>query len=247
MADTLRDIVTDALLEIEAYGPGDLPVSASDAKLAMRITNRELDAWAGRKAYVYTVTFNAYTLTPNHQPHLIGPGLAPPDYAATQRPQRIEGANLILNTVTPNVDLPINIRDAAWWDNERIKDLKTNVPTDLYYSPDWPNGSLWLWPIPNFPYGLRLECWGLIPQFVSLDDPFSLPPGYRKALVLTSAERYCRPWGRPAMPDLIADAKQARSDIQTNNVKSPRISSADYGASGSSSGRRPGFNYYSGM
>jgi hypothetical protein len=242
VSDTVLDIITDALLEIEAYGPADLPPSASDAALGLRLLNRELDAWAALKRYVYSVGFTAYTLTPNHQPHLIGPGLVAPDFAATQRPVRIEGADLILPT---GVDLPLNLRDDDWWLNQRVKSIATTTPTDLYYSPDWPNGSLFLWPIPTTGYGLRLETWGLISQFAALSDAFSFPPGYKKALVLTLAERLCRPFGRPTRADLTEDAKKARADIQTNNAKSPRIASADFGASGSSG--RGAFSYITGQ
>lgn len=247
MADKVLDICTDALFENGAYGIDTPVLSAADGALALRVLNRRLDAWAALKRYAYNITFPQFTLTPNHQPHLIGPNLVAPDFAAAQRPVRIEGAALVLNNVTPNVDVPLNIRDDAWWKDERVKSIATTTPTDLYYSPDWPSGSLWLWPVPTFAYGLRLEVWGLISQFVKLSDVFSLPPGYKRALVLTLAEDLCRPFGRPPMPDLIAAAKEARADLQTNNIKSPRIASADHGASGSQGGRRSTFNYYSGQ
>lgn len=249
MADSVQDIAIDALREITVLGATDTTPQAADLNLCLRTLNRIVDAWAARKVYVYTVSFTAYTLTPNHEPHLIGPGLTAPDFAATQRPVRLEGADLILNNVTPNVDLPLHIRDDDWWLNQRVKALGTNVPTDLYYSPDWPNGSLWLWPVPTFAYGLRLEAWSLIPQFAALTDPFTLPPGYREAVVLTLAEALCRPFGKKQqeVPDLKADAARARAVIQTNNATAPRIASADYGTRGSTSGGRPTFNYYTGQ
>lgn len=242
MADTVLDVLTDALMEIGVYASGEVP-SAADATLALRKANEELDAWAARRMNAYSVAFTAYTLTPGHQPHLIGPGLTAPDFAADQRPVRIEAAALILNNVTPNVDVPLNIRDDDWWANQRVKGITTTVPTDLYYSPDYPNGSLWLWPVPSFAYGIRLETWGLISQLANLGDSFSLPPGYKKAFVLSLAERLCRPFGRGAMPDLAADASRARAAIQANNAGSPRIASADFGTRGNGRGA---FNYYTG-
>jgi len=248
MADTFLDIAIDALREITVLGATDLAPEAVDAQLCLRTANRMLDAWAARKVYAWTVGFSAYTLTPNLQPHTIGPTGA--TFTVAQRPVRIEGADLILNNVTPNVDLPLNLRDDDWWLNQRVKNLKTNVPTDLYYSPDFPNGQIWLWPIPTFAYGLRLETWVLISQFANLTDPFVFAPGYRDAFVLSLAEYLCRPFGKKQqeVPDLKADAARARAVIQSNNAKSPRIASADYGAEGSpTAGRRPTFNYYSGQ
>ena len=247
--DKFLDIATDALFEIGVLGI-DTPVpTAAQAQLCLRIANRELDAWAALRRFVFAFTFVEYTLTPNHQPHLIGPGpgLTAADFTVTQRPVRVEGANLVLNNVTPNVDLELTPRDRAWWNAQTVKPLATSVPTDLYYEPSWPNGALNLWPVPTFAYGLRLELWGLILQFAKITDEFSMPPAYRRAVVLTLAEKSCRSFGRPAMPDLIKDAAQARADLQTNNVSSPRIASADYGTQGSRGGRGSTFNYYSGM
>lgn len=250
MADKVLDIISDALYEIGVYGPDDLVPSAADAQLCFRLLNRELDSMAARQAFVYAMQFVEYTLTPGTQPTLIGPGLTAPNFAAAQRPVRIEGAALVLNNVTPNVDSPIiNIRDATWWKNQQVKPLLTNVPTDLYYEPDFPNGSLFFWPVPNFAYGVRLEIWGLISQFASIAATFNLPPGYKKALVLTLALRACRAFGVPVPPSLPGDVRDAWKAVQSNNVKSPRIASADYGATGSRRGgsSRPTFNYYVGQ
>jgi hypothetical protein len=247
VAYKVLDICTDALFENGAYGIDTPVLSAADGQMALRWLNRRLNAWAALKRYAYNVSFTEYTLTPNHQPHLIGPALNPPDFAAAQRPVRIEGAALVLNNVTPNVDLGLNIRDDAWWQAQTVKSIATTTPTDLYYSPDWPNGALWLWPVPTFAYGLRLEVWGLISAFVTLNSVFTLPLGYESALVLTLAEDLCRPFGRPLTQDLRDAAREARAALQTNNIKSPRIASADYGSSGSRGGRRGGFNYYTGQ
>jgi hypothetical protein len=244
MPDKVLDIVTDVLTEIEAYQVGE-DVDPADAQRVLRILNRELDAWAALDRYVYAVTFTQFTLTPNHQPHLIGPGLAAPDFPAAQRPVRVDGASIVLSG-NPSTDVIMNLRDRDWWNNQRVKDVQTTTPTNLYYEPSYPNGSLFLWPVPTVAYGILLELWGLISQFTGLEQPFDMAPGYKKALVLTTAEQCCRPFGRPLRPDLVAAANKARVAIQTNNLTSPRTGSADYGASGSGSLRRGDFNYTTG-
>lgn len=246
MAYKVLDLITDALFENGTYGRDTPVVEAADSALALRVLNDRLDSWAALKRYAYNVSFSAFTLAPNHQPHLIGPGLVAPNFAAAQRPVRIEGASLILNNVPQNVDVPLTIRDDDWWRDQSVKSIATSTPTDLYYSPDWPNGSIYLWPVPTFAYGIRLELWGLVSQFVAISDVFTLPPGYRLALKLTLAEDCCGPFGRVLTEDLKRRARDARVAIQSNNIKSPRIASADYGTDGSHGGRRGGFNYYTG-
>jgi hypothetical protein len=250
MADTWLDVITDALVELGVYEPGD-PISAGHAQFVGRKLNIMLDRWSARKSYVYAVTFPTFTLTPGHAPHLIGPGLTAPDLAVLERPVRLEGANLILNTSTPNVDTPIGIRDEAWWNNQRVKSLSSDVPTDVYYAPSWPNGTLNFWPVPDFAYGLRLEVWSLItgipldgdgnPNFTAT---FSMPPAYQEAVTLTLSESIAGAMAKEISSDLARRAMRARSDMQSNNAKSPRTSSADWGTRGRPRGD---FNYYSGM
>lgn len=240
MADTVLDLIQDALEEIGVYAPSETP-TAADASKALRVLNRMMDAWGSRKLFAYNVNFSDFTLTPGRQPHTIGPSPGS-DINTLYRPARIENAALILNNVTPAVDIPLRIRDDDWWANQRVKDLTTNVPTDLYYSPDIPDGSLYLWPVPSFAYGLRLETWVSVAQFVNLTDTLSLPPGYHDAIMLSLAERLARPFGKALDAGLIADANRARVTIQKNNDKSPRISVTPYSAKPKGS-----FNYYSGQ
>ncbi len=248
MAETALDIISQAYQDMAIYGPGDLPLSADDAQLGLKYLNQLIDLRAALKRYAYNTNFALYTLTPNHAPHLIGPGLTAPDFAAAQRPNRIEGAALVLNNVTPAVDSPVlNIRDDDWWRNQAVKGLTTAVPTDLYYSPDWPNGALNFWPIPNYPYQIRLELWGLIAQFATLKTEFSLPPAYKRATVLVLGKMLLRPFGLKADADLKEDIREAEAALESNNIGSPRIQTADFGTAGRSGGRRGSFNYYSGQ
>lgn len=250
MASTWQQIIFDALLEIEVYSPNDV-LLAEDLAQGVRRLDRILDAWSARRVFAYSQTFQQYTLVPNTAPYLIGPNLTAPNFAtpnASVRPVRIDSINLILTNVTPNVDQPLTKRDAAWWRNERIKSLATNVPTDYYYEPDFPSGAIFFWPVPAFAYGVRCELWTALGQVPSdTTQTFIAPPAYELAAVLTLAEHSCGPYNRPAPADLSERATRARADLQSNNAKSPRIASADYGTRGRPSADRSDFNYYSGL
>lgn len=208
--------------------------------------NDIVDEWSGRRAYAWAETFSAFTLTPGHSPHLIGPGLSSPDFAVSQRPVRLDknGAALILNDVTPNVDQPITVRDADWWNNQRVKSLTTNVPTDVYYEPDFPNGALYFWPIPDFAYGVRLRLRVTLGQFATTSATLTAPPAYAKALKLTLAEDLCLTYGVPVPPTLPQRAAAARKAITVNgSIQSPRMAIDGAGMSR----KRSDFNYYSGQ
>jgi hypothetical protein len=240
---TWKELIIESLVEIGSYAPDDTPQDVH-IQLGLNIINEIIDQWAARKVYAYNVSFTAYALTVAHQPHLLGPGLASPDFAGV-RPVRVENAALILNSSTPNIDLPLNIRDDDWWANKRVKSLASNVPTDLYPSYSWPNLELYLWPVPNYAYGLRLEAWVSVTQVAQADilTQFAAPYGYKRALMLTLAEALCRPMGKATPITLPADALKARNIIQMNNNKSPRIQSVDHGTQGKPRGD---FNWMSG-
>lgn len=249
---TWGDLITDALIDAGVYSSVEA-IPAADFELAARRLNRILDQQAALRRYAYTTQFTQYTLTPNHAPHLIGPNLQSPDLAtplAAPRPVRIESAALILNDVTPNVDVRLHLRDRAWWADQHVKSLSSNVPTDVYYEPDWPNGSLYLWPVPAYAYGLRLEMWTALGQIpldasgnLNFKASFQAPPGYAELLLAELIEKLCQSYGRPLTPALTERLRRARAAVEAYQSRSPRTASLDYGTRGSSPG---GFNYYSG-
>lgn len=245
---TWQDLILDALVEIGAYNPND-PLQPDDAQQGARRLNRILDSWAANRIFAYSQSFVSYTLTPNNpNPYLIGPNLTAPNFAtpnAAPRPVRIDSISLILNNQTPAVDLPMNRRDKDWWANERVKGLTTSVPTDYYYEPDFPSGSIFFWPVPTYAYGVRCELWTELGQApADLTQTFVAPPGYALGAMLTLAEHSCTPYTRPVPEDLPTRAAAARRRFESNNAKSPRIQSVDWGTQGRPRGD---FNYFTGL
>ena len=236
---TVLEVVSNALMELGALAQGET-AEAGDADFALSKMNRIFDQWSARRLFVYTVRFDEYTLVPNLQPHTIGPTGA--TFTVTQRPIRIESANIILDNVTPDVKTPLNIRDSDWWSNLTVPDIDTTLPTDLYYTPKWPNGEIYLWPVPITAFGIQLETWTVLGGFTGLADDFDLPPGYEEALTLTLAESLGPSFGIAPNVMLSNLAQKARVTIQSLNSKAARISSKDSGVptGGQTS---PYFNY----
>jgi hypothetical protein len=202
--------------------------SPSELTDGLIFLNQQINYWAARGCYAWTTTFQVYTLTPGHQPHLIGPGLDTPDFNVALRPTGIQSASVILpgNTTT---DVPITIRDNAWWAANSVKNLQSTFPTDLYYEADYPNGELWFWPVATAGYQVRLEGNIVLQQFNTLADCFIAPQAYLAAITLTLAEELVDIWGTEMPPNLARRAVKARDALQSNNNLPPRIASADYG------------------
>lgn len=224
-----RDVLYIAFREARILKRPQALNSESELLDGMIYLNQQVDYWAARACYAWTTTFRQFTLTPGHQPYLIGPGLLAPDFDVPIRPPNIVSASLILTGGGSPVDVNIEIRDNQWWHNKSVKSMTSTQPTDLYYEPDVPNGSLWFWPIATVANGVRIESTVQLQQFVTLDDCFIAPQAYLAAVTLTLAEELVDIWGTEMPPNLARRAMKARDALQSNNNLAPRIASADYG------------------
>lgn len=230
---TITALITAALGELGVLGAGQT-ASGALADLGLQTLNRLFDAWNAQRRAVYVDVTSSHTLTPALQPHTIGPSGA--TFTTDQRPVSLEGAALIVD----DLHYPIRIRDAAWWLHQPHPTLTSDRPTDLYYAPAWPSGSLYLWPVPSAAHTIELRS-RVVLDAVALADTFTMPPGYELAVMLSLAELLARPLGRPADGSLIAQARQARAVIFANNDETPALTTVDAGIPGA--GGRSYFDY----
>src|SRR5437867_11271480 len=132
---TAADIVSRALKLIGVLAAGEA-AAAEDAADVLDIANGMLDAWTMDRLYVYASTFPTYALTSGTQSYSIGPTAAAP--FNVPRPNKIEEANIVITSQTPNVRRPLYIMDDSDWMSISIRPLATpSIPTALYYSRDF--------------------------------------------------------------------------------------------------------------
>ncbi len=229
VAVTGRVLITEAFRDITVLSPGQ-PLDDPEASDGLSKLTRLFDNWNAERAGVYASRFTTYTLVPDLNPHTIGPAASSPTFTVTQRPVSIEWANLVIDDGENAVRYQLAIRNSEWWGQLSVPGLATSMPTDLYYSPDWPLGRLYLWPVPTAAYGLELNT-RIVLADLGLDDEVSLPPGYRDAVTRTLGEMLA-PGYPPAVADADAAAK-ARGRIFANNDVLPRLATADYGTQNS--------------
>lgn len=220
MPITAQNIIKDALLEVGVISPAD-GLDADVANFALGKLNRLLDNWNAERAAVFANQIKTYALTPGLQPHTIGPSGS---FIEAQRPVSIEAANLVYSTGTR---VPLNMRHPQWWRTLTLPLLK-GPPSDLYYEPSWPDGAIYLWPVPTTAYDLELFI-RVVLSGLDLSSAFSLPPGYQDAITLTLAEDIVGPLRAEPSGLLVQKAREARARIFNNNDHPPRIATADYG------------------
>lgn len=234
----VNQLLMEALQEIRMGRAGD-SLEPELLLWALAKFNRMLDKWNADPAAKYATGFAQYAPVALQQSYTLGPSSA--NWTVTQRPDRIKGANLILTGSSPAVRVPISVRDDEWWLNNAVTGLTSSMVTDLWYSDDFPNGTVTLWPKPTTSINLiELFTDGLLSQY-AMTDTLWLPFGYREAATLTLAELCAPGCGQTVSADLKEQAIDARVIVFGNNVTTRNIRTRDGGMPG---GRRGGGYLY---
>jgi len=240
---TVEDILREGMQEIGQLAAGEnLP--ADQLTDIMRKLQRVIDTLNARDPMIYNVNFQTFTTPPNVQPISIGPGQT---FDINQRPREIRSASVILNNTQPTqVEIRLNIRDQDWWAAQVVKNLTSTYPTDLYYSPDWANGGIYLWPIPTQENPILLQIPLVLAQVTAPGAQFTMPPGYWD-LVVYKLGKAITPMFNAVWTDTLEQLlKEAVKAVESNNVQSPRGKTADAGMPGTQQ-RGGDFNYISGL
>lgn len=245
---TGRSIVNSAAKELGVL-PSGQTLSATNAADFLEVLNRVVDDWNAQREAIYATDFLTFTFDPGTNPHTIGPNAA--TWTTVQRPVAIEYASVVLSSGPTGINAPkIKIHDQragipSWNMSLVTPNLTTSYPTDAYYDATWPNGSFYLWPVPSIAYDCQIQVRLVLP-FYALNTVFSMPPGYRSALILTLAEQCVDIFARPMPQTLPSRALASRARIFGNNTGSGRLVTRDSGMPNSQSSMRSNYNFYTG-
>lgn len=217
-------IARAALLEVGAIDPIDATPQEL-LTLALDKANRIINNWNADHGAAYVEEFAGHTLTPNLNPHTIGSSGA--TFTVTQRPVSIEIANLNIGG-SPATRLPITIVNEEQYAAITVRALTSTIPLYLYYAAGWPNGSIYLWPVPTAAYSLELWTRNVLSSLTAAGT-VTLPPGYEDALILTVAEGLVGPLTLPMPSALPSQAAAARGRVWANNTMIPTLTTVDSG------------------
>jgi hypothetical protein len=236
---TALSLINGAMQEIGALAGGEA-APIDDAAWILQKLQRMIDTWNAKRVMVYANFFKSFTLVANLAPHTIGPGGT---FDINQRPVEIPTIGLQLTNSTPNTEIPLYRMTAAEWADERVKQLKSDIPTKYYYEPNWPLGSIYFWPVPSAVNNVLLQMRSVIVEPTAYNASFTMPPGYWNLAVYELAIEIAPSFERPISADLRERYQQAKIAVLSNNIKSPKGFTADAGMPGGGAGE--GFNYFS--
>jgi hypothetical protein len=241
MLTPVPDLIYGALAEIRVARGGDV-TRAEDQALCLTFLNEVLERLAVTPHALFARAAVNGLLTPGLRPHTIGPTGT---FVVPQRPVRIGHA---LVTIPPATNHPIPLKSAAWLIDQPLPFLQSPYPEGLYYDPIWPNGELWLWPVPSMAYLLGLE-WEVAIAAVAAADAIDLPQGYSELLRLWTAKKAAPSFAREFSSASQAALTECLSDVFGTNIG--RVNDADTRDGGvprgSGAGRGGTYDYRTGL
>jgi hypothetical protein len=113
---------------------------------------------------------------------------------------------------------------AREWEDIRIKNITSTIPTLLYADNAYPFSNLNLWPIPTIALPFVLYTWQQLNAglaVAALDTELSFPPGYEDAIRYCLAVRLAPEWDKKLRADVAELARESKMFIQSLNAPAP--------------------------
>lgn len=234
-----------SLVEINAASAGQ-PVQPEVFALALDTLNMILDQVNATDQKLYADLFSEYAITPNLQPHTIGP-TGTWAYAIA-RPNLIPQAALILNSGSaPYPRVPLTPLTYQQWQDLSVPGLATSVPNWFFYNPTSPNGSFYFYSVADTAYRVQLLTRQMLAQ-VTAATTFQQPPGYWAALMYLLAKTLKSPLRKPWSAEQEQLLTQACLAAFGSNSLELTLATADIGMPRSGAGGRlQDFNWMTGQ
>jgi hypothetical protein len=221
---TVSDICTAALQEAGVVGMGQTPNNSEllDAQARLQWM---LQQWNIKRYLVYRLASQAFVST-GADNYFIGPGA---DFnSPNTRPDKIE--NIILRQNVNgglSVDYPVKLLQAKEdYANIALKGMK-GFTTTAYYEPDFPNGVLFLYPIPLAAVYTIVVTYKLpiLSTFTDLTSDIVLPYAYFWPLVTNLALALMNKYGMRLSPGntLPTRAKDGLATLRASNTQIPAL------------------------
>lgn len=203
---TIRDTVTDALLEIEVGTIGQT-VEAADLALGLRHLNRMLKAWQGQGDAQFLYARQTLTLT-TAASYTLSP----------VRPVRIISANMKRSGIeTPMIELNRQKYDAL------PQKSTTGLPTQYYYDRQKEAALFYVWPVLATAAGETVEITyeREFEDVTDASDTIDLPAEWYDAVIYGLAARLCGSYGIPDQRRMVMaqEADRAKRMAMANDVE----------------------------
>lgn len=215
---TASQIITRAAKTLRYLGRDEV-LTAQDANDGLIAFNAMLDSWSNENLFSYVVLERSFVLQVMVNSYTIGTG----GVINTTRPLDITQA--YVRDAGGN-DFLMNIKPRDWWNQlgNRSSTITSQIPTDLFYDPQYPLGVINIFPTPLIGYTVFYDSAQQQVDPSALTTSISMPEGYERAYVLNLAIDM-QTAGFPCMLDekdymqLKENAREAKAAVKRTNIK----------------------------
>lgn len=209
---TANDLITGALQAVTSVTPGE-PVDGGEAANALIVLNRMLKSWSAKRLMIPYRTLENFTWTAGQASFTLGQSGSPS--FNTLRPDYV---TFVYRRQSPTQDAPL--RPMTKDQYNALGDKNTQgQPEWYYYDPQFPNGVLYLYPVPSSNITIFVESLKPVNQFTTLQTEIALPGEYEEPIVYLLAHRLAIGYGFTIPPELAALIEDAEKSIRRKNVR----------------------------
>lgn len=190
--------------------------------------NALLDSWSNENLSCYQVQDTNFQLQIGVSSYTVGAGGT---ISSIARPLQVIQARL---TDGGGNNYQFNIRSRDWWN--RIGNLSSiitsQIPTDMFYDPQYPLGVLAVWPWPLTNYTVYFDSYLPVANLSTLTHSLSMPIGYERAMVYNLAAEIATMQGivNEVVPQVMEIASKSIAAVKRTNVGNREIISTYDGA-----------------
>lgn len=228
---TALSIITDAMVEIGAYGVGDT-IAARHEQLGLLRFQNQLNSWQADQLALNLQTPKAFTLTSGTSEFTIGPT----GNLVTMRPTYIEGMNYVIPGTTPVTEVPMAPMDNDQYLALSQKQLPSSLPQQYHLNATMPNATVFVWPQVTQNVVLAIYLDQGIAEPPTLTTQVTGPQGYAEAFMYQLALRLCGPMSKPipeGLPEMAAAsyARMRRPNVDVGLLGTDQALVPTYGGS----------------
>lgn len=220
---TARDLITRAFTELQIYKPGEQLLD-TDAAYGLLVANDMLDSWSNESLTCYAILEQSVQLIPGQYQYTVGPG----GNVNGTRPLKLikdPGGAYIQDNAGNTYDMEVVERD--FWNLITLRgtpqggdSINSNIPSVLFYDPQFPLGILNFYPTPNIGYTAYWDSYLQIADFSGISGAFSFPPGYKDAVQLNLSIALAPAYPRAVLSQAtIKRAADAKRNIKVTNQR----------------------------
>jgi hypothetical protein len=204
---TAQQVIRRAMRLIGVLGIGET-LAADEAADGLAALNSMLDSWSVEKTMLYA--FETVSYAPTSESFTVGPS----GDLVTNRPIKILSAYMREG----GIDTPVDVVERQVYERIAQKDADGSVRA-IYYRPDYPNGTVYCWPVATSGQTLYLSLQQPLTEFTSLTEALSMPPGYREALTFNLAVFFAPEFEKEASPTVKARAVNTLRTLRRGNLE----------------------------